>query len=103
MLIFITMCSLKFITVLSIALGVKNYFVVYGEPNTEFSWELKAKRKGYEECRLEQPNKFGEADIINLDRELLRDNTEQQKINEELITIYGDELTYDLSNKLLEV
>lgn len=28
-------------------------FIVYGEPNTNFSWELKAKRLGYEKDRLE--------------------------------------------------
>ncbi len=31
----------------------KNYFVVYGESNTKFSWELKAKRRGFEKSRLE--------------------------------------------------
>jgi phage minor structural protein, N-terminal region len=30
-----------------------NYFIVYGEDNTKFSWELKAKRKGFENNRLE--------------------------------------------------
>lgn len=31
-----------------------NYFIVYGENNTEFSWEIKAKRKGFENNRLQQ-------------------------------------------------
>lgn len=31
----------------------ENYFIVYGEPNTDFSWEIKAKRLGYEKDRLE--------------------------------------------------
>ena len=30
-----------------------NYFIVYGEDNTEFSWELKAKRLGFENVRLD--------------------------------------------------
>ncbi len=34
----------------------KNYFVVHGEDDTEFSWELKAKRKGYENVRLDKPS-----------------------------------------------
>lgn len=32
----------------------ENYFIVYGQENTEFSWEVKAKRKGYENVRLEE-------------------------------------------------
>ena len=28
-------------------------FIVKGVPDTEFSWELKAKRKGYENVRLD--------------------------------------------------
>ena len=31
----------------------KTYFIVRGEEGTEFSWELKAKRKGYENTRLD--------------------------------------------------
>lgn len=31
----------------------KDRFVVTGEPNTEFAWELKGKRRGYETVRLE--------------------------------------------------
>lgn len=30
-----------------------NYFIVYGEDNTKFSWEIKAKRLGFEKNRLE--------------------------------------------------
>ena len=33
-----------------------NYFIVYGEDNTEFSWELKAKRLGFENVRLDTPS-----------------------------------------------
>ena len=34
----------------------ENYFIVYGAENTEFSWEVKAKRKGFENSRLELSN-----------------------------------------------
>lgn len=34
----------------------ENYFIVYGAENTEFSWEIKAKRKGFENSRLELSN-----------------------------------------------
>lgn len=33
----------------------QEYFIVYGEDGTEFSWELKAKRIGYENNRLDIP------------------------------------------------
>lgn len=32
----------------------ENYFIIYGSDNTEFAWEIKAKRKGYENVRLEE-------------------------------------------------
>lgn len=32
-------------------------FIVYGEPNTNFSWEIKGKRRGFENVRLEQVTK----------------------------------------------
>lgn len=31
-----------------------DYFVVYGTPNANFGWEIKAKRKGWENTRLEE-------------------------------------------------
>lgn len=34
----------------------EDYFIVYGEDGTEFSWELKGKRIGYENNRLETPS-----------------------------------------------
>ncbi|MDB1943748.1 phage tail protein [Clostridium tertium] len=40
----------------------KNYFIVYGKDNTEFSWELKAKRIGYENIRLDNPDIEGYLD-----------------------------------------
>lgn len=44
----------------------KNYFIVYGQENTEFAWEVKAKRKGYENIRLEESINFqDDNDSIN--------------------------------------
>lgn len=35
------------------------YFIVYGDNNTGFGWEIKAKRKGWENTRLEVPERIG--------------------------------------------
>ena len=76
----------------------KFYFVVYGEPNTEFSWELKAKRIGYENQRLEVPNREkgcvpstlgGNTTEIDMDN------------NKDVKRILEGELEFDLSNILL--
>lgn len=39
----------------------EDYFIAYGSENTEFSWEIKAKRIGYENVRLEQKGLVDEA------------------------------------------
>lgn len=39
----------------------QEYFIVYGSENTEFSWEIKAKRIGYENVRLEEKGLVDEA------------------------------------------
>lgn len=45
-----------------------NYFIVYGEEGTTFGWEIKAKRKGYENVRLEEKIDLkDEEDITNED------------------------------------
>ena len=49
----------------------KTYFIVKGEPETSFSWELKAKRIGYENNRL--------------------DTQEIEKQAEEKVELFGDE------------
>ena len=81
----------------------KDYFIVYGEPNTRLSWEIKAKRIGYEHYRLEQPTRF-EADALdpyNFDLELVerRETGEYKKLTK----MYDDILNLDLSKILLEV
>lgn len=81
----------------------KDYFIVYGEPNTRFSWEIKAKRIGYEHYRLEQPTRFEADDLdpYNFDLELIeRRETGEDK---ELTKMYDDILSLDLSKILLEV
>lgn len=37
-----------------------DYFVVTGDPQTAFGWELKAKQKGYDQMRLERVDSFEE-------------------------------------------
>lgn len=81
----------------------KDYFIVYGEPNTRFSWEIKAKRIGYEHYRLEQPTRFETDDLnpYNFDLELIeRRETGNDK---KLTKMYNDILSLDLSKILLEV
>ena len=41
----------------------ENYFVVYGEPNTEFDWEIKAKQSDFPMERLEENSNEGFSDI----------------------------------------
>ncbi|WP_286904495.1 hypothetical protein [Clostridium sp. UBA1652] len=69
-----------------------NYFIVKGEIGTEFSWELKAKRAGFEHVRLEQ--KFVEEYGVESIEDELK-SLVSSDIDEEL---YGD-----LANELLEV
>ena len=78
-----------------------SYFTVYGQPGTEFSWELKAKRKGYENHRLEQPDEFGEGRCVNYDDVLARWG--ETKEDDRLTEILEDELLKDLSLLLMEV
>ncbi len=60
----------------------KTYFIVKGEQNTEFSWELKAKRKGYEANRLDQPDietQGDEIDIFSFENEIETDEEDLMK------------------------
>lgn len=62
----------------------KNYFIAYGEDNTEFSWELKAKRLGYENVRLDKPDIAGylEDTAVFTDEDLKNDTSEDILIQE---------------------
>lgn len=74
-----------------------NYFIVKGTPNLEFSWELKAKRKGYEYHRLEVHDVNESVQPVNFDDELLNVSNESKSLKELLYK----ELTFNLENKLL--
>lgn len=72
----------------------KTYFIVKGEQNTEFSWELKAKRKGYEINRLDLPDietQGDEIDIFSFENQIETDEEDLMK-----------ELTFELENLLLK-
>ena len=68
-----------------------NYFIAYGVEGTEFSWELKAKRKGFEYARLEQK-------YVGLNA-----NIEDELNFRALSTDIEEELYRDLIDELLEV
>ena len=46
------------------------YFIAYGIPGTEFSWELKAKRLGYESDRMETFDEGNDIVWSNIEDEL---------------------------------
>lgn len=72
----------------------RTYFIVKGEPGTSFSWELKAKRKGYEINRLDLPDietQGDEIDIFIFENEIETDEEDLMK-----------ELTFELENLLLK-
>jgi hypothetical protein len=71
----------------------KTYFTIYGTPGTEFSWELKAKRRGYEHHRLEVPESEPPVDPVSFD---------DLKCDNQVVTdILEKELTYQLDDYLL--
>lgn len=72
----------------------KDYFVVYGEDNTEFSWELKAKRIGYENVRLDKPSIEGFLDNSPMFEEDIKSKTSED--------ILLKELNFDLEKLLME-
>lgn len=74
----------------------KNYFIVHGEDNTEFSWELKAKRIGYENVRLDQPSIEGYLDNTSIftEEDLKVDTSED---------VLMEELDFNLEEVLMEV
>ncbi|WP_315109734.1 carbohydrate binding domain-containing protein [Clostridium intestinale] len=68
-----------------------NYFVVKGEIGSEFSWELKAKRTGFEHVRLEEKyvEQYGAESI-------------EDELKQVLSTDIEEELYGDLADELLE-
>lgn len=65
-----------------------NYFIVYGDEDTEFAWEIKAKRKGYENVRLEES-----IDLKDDKENLLKAETllKNEAINIENILLEGND------------
>lgn len=74
----------------------KNYFIVYGEDNTEFSWELKAKRIGYENVRLDTVELGGYID----NSPVFTDEDLKNNTSEDILLI---ELNFKLEDILMEV
>ena len=73
----------------------EEYFVVYGEDETEFSWELKAKRVGFENARLDNPSleEFIDNAAVFTEDDLKSDTSEEVLI---------EELEFKLENILFE-
>jgi hypothetical protein len=89
----------------------KDYFVVHGEEGTEFSWELKAKRVGYENNRLETPNDFDNRETYenmfnrHFEEFEAEKTTERQSVEGDMYTndtLAGDMLMNELDFKLDE-
>ena len=74
----------------------REYFVVYGEPGTEFSWQYIAKRIGYENVRLDQPDIDGYLDNTSIFTE------EDLKVDTSEDTLM-EELDFNLEEVLMEV
>lgn len=74
----------------------KTYFIVKGEQNTEFSWELKAKRKGYENNRLD--TQLIDIDAVDSGLELFTDSDLNAITSENILT---NVLDFNLENILL--
>ncbi|WP_222704747.1 hypothetical protein, partial [Anaerosalibacter massiliensis] len=75
------------------------YFVVKGEPGLKFSWELKAKRDGYEYDRLEVSLDLDKEEEVGIGY-LVEDEKEERK-NKELKEILNSEMTFDLADYVL--
>lgn len=68
----------------------ENFFIIFGDSGTEFSWELKAKRKGFEHVRLEE--KFMDQDGFKNIEDELNYKVLSSDIEEELYQDLGEEL-----------
>ena len=90
-----------------------NYFIVYGEEGTKFGWELKGKRLGYENVRLENPSiDNGLRDTSNFELDFIDSNKDIDILDNELDSYiyYNDnskdilikEIEEDITNNLLE-
>lgn len=74
----------------------KTYFIVKGDPGTNFSWELKSKRKGYENNRLDIE------DIDNFTVDGIKTFKNEDFMIETAEESLLDILTFELENILME-
>ena len=74
----------------------KTYFIVKGDPGTNFSWELKAKRKRYENARLDIE------DIDNFTVDGIKTFNDEDFTIETAEESLLDILTFELENILME-
>lgn len=75
----------------------KTYFIVKGDPGTSFSWELKAKRIGYENNRLDTQSIVDNQAESNI--ELFSDEDFKVETSEDTLM---DIITYSLEDLLME-
>ena len=73
------------------------YFIVKGKPGTEFSWELKAKRIGYENNRLDAPEE--NIDYRETGLQLFSDDDFSVNTSEKSLL---EEIDFNLENLLME-
>lgn len=60
----------------------EDYFIVYGENGTEFGWEIKAKRKGLENVRLEERLEYNDFVDELHEVNLISDRTVSDKVED---------------------
>ena len=76
------------------------HFIIKGTPNLEVGYEIKAKRKGYEDYRFErEENPFRIGESHGLDEEYIQERVNFDEKIEKSIT---EEITKDIQNKPLE-
>ena len=76
------------------------YFVIKGTPGIEVGYELKAKRKGYEDHRLEREvNNWKIGENHGLDEDY---NHERVEFNKKIENIINEEVVKDIENETLQ-
>lgn len=65
----------------------ENYFIVKGDSDIRFSWELKAKRRGYEDVRLKEVTGMMENDLTNKDNMEYKTNLDSLLANKKLFKV----------------
>ena len=76
------------------------YFVIKGTPGIEVGYEIKAKRKGYEDYRLERDvNPWHKGEEHGLDEDY---NNERIEFNRKIENIINEEVIKDIENETLQ-